>query len=322
MAHLSVQEREDISILLNAGHSQKVIAQQIGRSESTIPREVRRNLDANGRYRCLFAQRKAIDRRSGVERPKKLDQPKMLAAVNEKLLQNWSPQQISGWLKIGRRNKKISHQTIYNHLWRLPKNSEFRRAMRRKGRRNRKAKPGFILRAIKNRTSIHSRPAIIDARSRIGDWELDLMTCGATSGYLITAVERKSRFTLIRKVASKRASKVIEGILAMFKKFDRGVLKSFTFDNGTEFYYHQRLTRELDVRTFFADPYNSGQRGTNENTNGLIRQYFPSTMTYDMISYWDTQRVQRMLNHRPRLCLNFQTPATILGRHPKIAFQL
>lgn len=312
MGHLTVEERETLMVMQSRGCTQKLIAQELGRSEGTISRELRRNRDEKGNYHCLKAQRFANERKAIPRRPAKMEDPETFEAVIEKLEDNWSPEQITGHFRCTGVGPVISHQTIYNYLNCLPRNHPHRRAMRRRGRRNRQAKPGFLKR-LERRRSIHERPKISNERRRMGDWELDLMVCGGRSGYLITAVERKTGYTKIRKVRNKEAGTVTDGIIRMFDGMDPSKLKTFTFDNGTEFYYTRRIEEQLQVKTYFADPYNSGQRGTNENTNGLIRQYFPKDLHYGLISYWDVRRVERMLNERPRLRLRFETPAAAFG---------
>lgn len=289
MVHLSIEERHEISRGLIAGETQKSIALALGRSPATISREIARNGGSRASYRSTAAHRIAIDRRADCERPKKIKRPELFDRVVKKLELNWSPEQISETFKRDDGCLVISHQSIYNYLWSLEKNHAHRRSMRRRGRRPRKAKPAFLAK-LDRRRSIHDRPRIASDRKRLGDWELDLMTCGGVSGYLITAVERVSKLTLIRKVSNKSAGKVRDGILKMFEGIERSMMKTFTFDNGTEFYYHESLEQQLNVKAYFADPYNSGQRGTNENTNGLIRQYFPKSLHYGLISYWAVRR--------------------------------
>ena len=322
MTHLSFEERRVISQSLLHGIPQSQIALQLGRSPSTISREIARNDFDDGLYHAQRAHRNAIDRRSKRTVTPKLERPGIYEKVASKLELNWSPQQISCWLALEEGVSVISHQTIYSYLWCLPKDHAHRLGMRRRGRRPRKAKPGFITKKFKHRVSIHDRPKAINERLRIGDWELDLMSCHLASGYLITAVERKTGYTLIRKVPSKHTDRVMSGIVKMFEPFHRSLIKSFTFDNGTEFYSHRRLTRELGVKVYFADPYNSGQRGTNENTNGLIRQYFEKFVDYKQITHGAVRKAQQKLNERPRLRLQYQTPRAVLGKHPKIAFRI
>jgi IS30 family transposase len=321
MTHLSLDERYVISQRRLQGVSQKEIARELGRAPSTICRELRRNPASDNLYHALRAEKRAKELQRRPRTPRRMDQPEIRALVCQKLALNWAPAQISGWLAVKAHGKVISHQTIYSYLWRLPKDDAFRRAMRRRGRRYRKAKPGFVTAALRNRVSIHDRPQAVNERRRVGDWELDLVTCRGASGYLITAVERKSGYLLVRKVARKQSGMVINGIIKMFSGFERSILKTFTFDNGSEFYYHRLLREKLGVDVYFADPYCSGQRGTNENTNGLLRQYFPRTLGYGQISHWAVKRAQKKINERPRLRLNFQTPTAVLGKHSKIAFR-
>lgn len=313
MKHLSFDERVTISVLYEEGYLQKEIALHLNRSASTISRELQRNRHSDGLYRPNVAHRKASQRRRSPTVQAKLETSEIYQRVTEKLLLNWSPVQISGFLAKADGKAVISHQTIYNFLNYLPRNHEYRRAMRRQGKRKRKAKPGFLSRMEVEHTSIHQRPKVVAKRQRIGDWELDLMRCSKASGYLITAVERKSGYSLVRKVSSKHCDKVINGIIKMFAPIPYKKIKTFTFDNGTEFYYTDRLTDELGAKVYYADPYNSGQRGTNENTNGLFRQYFPKDMCYNQISHVAVKKAVQLVNQRPRLRLKFQTPAQVFG---------
>ena len=313
MSHLTFDERVMICLLVAEGYRQNEIAARLNRSPSTISRELRRNRHPSGQYQACEAGRKAAERRRSPTIRPKLEDPALYDRVTEKLLENWSPEQISGALAKSEGHQVISHQTIYNFLNCLPRDHVFRRSMRRKGKRNRKAKPGFLARMAAEHTSIHDRPKVVGKRSRIGDWELDLVRCYKASGYLVTAVERKSGYSLVRKVSSRHCNKVIDAILKMFEPIPFEKIKTFTFDNGTEFYYTQRLTEELGAKVYYADPYNSGQRGTNENTNGLFRQYFPKTMCYNLISHWAVKKAVKLINNRPRLRLKFQTPQDVFG---------
>jgi IS30 family transposase len=177
MAHLSFEERRVISRSLLHGISQTQIAQQLGRSPSTISREIGRNRFDNGHYHAQRAHRNTIDRRCSRTVTPKLERPGIYEKVADKLELNWSPQQICGWLTETEGSPVVSHQTIYSYLWCLPKDHAHRLGMRRRGRRPRKAKPGFITKKFKHRVSIHDRPKAINERLRMGDWELDLMTC-------------------------------------------------------------------------------------------------------------------------------------------------
>lgn len=309
MPHLSFDERIEISLMRQSGNTQKEIAEHLGRHPSTISRELKRNSSRYNYYRASLANKLAAKRRRQPSVVSKLEKyPDLLAVVKRLLLENWSPQQVSGWLKDEKFEQTVSTQTIYRFLNHLDKKDVLRRSMRRQGRRKRRQKPGFIKSQLRDRVSIHDRPKIVEKRNRIGDWELDLVRAHRASGYLITAVDRMTGYTLVRKVARKCSDMVMKGIIKMFQSIDPQKIKTFTFDNGTEFYYHKMLKDALGVKVYFADPYNSGQRGTNENTNGLLRQYFPKTMDYRYISWQAVAKAQNKLNHRPRLRLGFQTP--------------
>lgn len=310
MAHLSFHERVVISQLRRSGESQKNIAATLGRSPSTISRELRRNRSAKSGYLPHQAHQVACQRMKQPSVVSKLEDPILYQAVVEKLKLNYSPEQISGTLKREAKGLRISHQTIYRFLYQLARNHPFRRAMRRGGRRNRKQKPGFITRQREDRTSIHQRPRHVEKRKSIGHWEMDLMTCHNHSGYLVSAVERMTGYTLIGRVPSKHSAGVMKRIIQMFQSIDPSKIKTLTFDNGTEFFHHKMLSEAMKLRVYFADPYKSYQRGTNENTNGLIRQYFPKTLNYGYISWQQVAKVQERLNSRPRLRLRFQTPAS------------
>ena len=314
MAHLTIQDRETIMVMKLEGHSQRSIAREIGRCESVVCRELQRNGGVQrDAYSANTAQKMAQQRRSIPRTSPKLEDPDTLAKVTAKLKLRWSPQQIGGHFKASPQGHLVSHQTIYNFLDQLPRKHPLRQCLRRRGRKNRKQKPGFIRRAQRGRRSIHERPQLVAKRSRLGDWELDLMCCAGRSGFLLTAVDRKSDYCLIRKVRSRHNRVVMGGIVKMFEKIPRSKRKTFTFDNGTEFYHFSRLERELGVKVYYADPYNSGQRGTNENTNGLIRDDFAKDLAYGLISPRDVRQAERWLNERPRLRHGFQTPTKVFG---------
>lgn len=314
MGHLTIHDRETIMVMMLEGYTQRAIAREIGRNESVVSRELTRNGGIKrDQYSAAKAELMARERRSRPRTTPKLDDPDTLKMVTQKLEERWSPEQISGFFKVSPIGPLVSHQTIYNFLDQLPRKDPLRQCLRRGGRRNRKQKPGFVKRARAERRSIHDRPKVANNRKRIGDWELDLMCCAKRSGFLITAVDRKSGYCLIQKVRSRHTHVVIDGIVKMFQKIPATKRKTFTFDNGSEFYHCGRIERELGVKAYYADPYNSGQRGTNENTNGLLRNYFPKCLEYGLISYWDVRKAERALNERPRLRHGFQAPSHVFG---------
>ena len=322
MHKLNEDERYFIADHISRGRSQKWISDQLGRHPSTISRELRRNQCVDGTYRFYQAQKRAVSRKRFRTVLPKIYRGELRRKINSLLLRNWSPEQISNYLRMTGFKFQISHQTIYKYVWSLKRDHRLRKALRRRGRRPRRRKPGFVNRARAERRSIHERPKVVDHRQRLGDWELDLVTCYRNSGYLITAVERKSGYTMISRVKTKCSGGVMDKIVAMFRNMAKRLRLTFTFDNGVEFYYFKRLMRDLGVHVYFADPYNSGQRGTNENTNGLIRQYFPKQMPYGSIKNKDIKRVVQLLNNRPRKRLNFQTPKHVFRSPTKIAIQI
>lgn len=310
MAHLTFDERIVICQMRFDGETQKEIARALGRSPSTICRELKRNRVRGESYLPHKANQAARERQRRPSVISKLAEPRLYQAVTDKLKENYSPEQISGWLARETKDLRISHQTIYRYLYGLDRSHAFRRAMRRGGRRNRRQMPGFVKQQQLNSVSIHSRPKSVEKRKEIGHWEMDLMTCHRSSGHLVTAVERKTGYTLIGRVPTKQSAGVMNRIVQMFEGIDPAKVKTMTFDNGTEFFYHDMLSQAMKVKVYFADPYKSYQRGTNENTNGLIRQYFPKTLDYGYISWQQVAKVQALLNARPRLRLAFQTPAS------------
>lgn len=305
MQKLSEDERYFIADQFSQGKTRKWIATQLNRHPSTISRELRRNQCPDGHYRWHLAHQRAVKRKRFRTVLPKLTNGGLRRKVNTLLLRNWSPEQISQSLRVAVGAVQISHQTIYKYVWSFPRDHRIRRALRRRGRRPRRKKPGFVGRARQERRSIHDRPQMAQQRRRVGDWELDLMRCHRNSGYLVTAVERRTGYTLMGQVKTRCSGPVMDQITRMFKRVPKRLRLTFTFDNGVEFYYFKRLERDLGVKVYFADPYNSGQRGTNENTNGLIRQYFPKTMSYSSITNKAIQRVVRL--NRPRKRLKYQT---------------
>ena len=321
MSHLSIEEREVIAQMRFQGSSQKAIAFELKRSESTISRELSRNRRSSEDYSSRIAQHRAQTRRANRPILRAMERLELLERVGEKLESGWSPEQISGRLKEESGEPVVSHQTIYNYLGSLEASHPHRRAMRRKGQRNRKKSDLPARERIPNRVSISQRPKVVEQRKRLGDWELDLVVGTQQSGFLVTAVERRSGYSLVRKIGNKRTKTTMEAILKMFEGTPTEFVRTFTFDNGTEFTDHAILSEKLGVKVYFADPYNSGQRGTNENTNGLIRQYAPKKLNFGYVSVGDVQRIQNRLNNRPRKRLRYRTPSEILFDRGKIAFQ-
>jgi len=270
-SQLTYEQRCQISILIKIDTSQQVIADMVGVSQPTISRELKRNTGQRG-YREKQAQTKSNTRRQKAEKPIKMA-PDMIVLIESKLKTKWSPEQISCWI-FEEKGLRISYETIYLHIWADKQSGGTRfRHLRRKGkayqpRGNKHAGRDYI----KNRVSIDERPKIVDEKTRVGDWEIDLVIGKGHSGALVTIVERNTKFTVSMRINDKTAETVTGATIALLRPFKDSVL-TITADTGKGFAYHERTAKALGAKVYFADPYSSWQRGLNENTNGLLRQY-------------------------------------------------
>ena len=296
---LTQEQRYQIHALLKMEHNQTEIADTLGLHKSTVSRELQRNCGKRG-YRPKQAHQFALQRRKKARKRITAD---TWVLVEEKLRQDWSPEQIAGRFK--EEGIVISHEHIYQYvyvdkrvggdLWKHLRCQKKRR--KRPGSYDRRGK-------IPNRKSIDERPEVVAQRTRLGDWEVDLMLGKDHQGALVTLTERKSRFTLLRKVASKQAKLVSQVIVDLLHWV--ATLESITADNGKEFAAHQHISQTLSVDFYFAHPYSSWERGTNENTNGLIRQYVPKSCSLKDLSFQEEIMIMDRLNLRPRKCLDFR----------------
>ena len=313
---LTLSEREDISRGIALGHSMRAIAVQIGRSPSTISREIGRNGGHDG-YRATQAEQGAWDR---AHRPKqcKLAGNRLLSRkVAEKLRLLWSPEQIAGWLKIefpGEEHNQVSHETIYRSLFiqaRGVLKKELLQHLRSKRtiRRSRHASlKGDGLGKITNTVSISERPASAEDLAVPGHWEGDLIA-GSNGSHIATLVERHTRYVMLARVDKKNTETVINALIKQAHKLPKELYKSLTWDRGSELADHRRFSLATDIDVYFCDPQSPWQRGSNENTNGLLRQYFPKGTDLSVHSQAKLNAVARQLNERPRKTLEFQTPA-------------
>ena len=304
--HLTMEERDRIAQLRHQGANQKEIAQALVRDIATISRELRRNCTGD-HYLSGQAQRESERRRR--ERPivRKMDNPEINEAVRTGLAHEWSPQQIVGRLKQQDLECSVSHQTIYVWIKQDDDREHWESFLRRRGKRPcRRKKPG-----LPGAAPIRDRPQVIEQRLRLGDFEGDTVLGPPGTGGVATLVDRKSRFTIIGKIQCKDANHVHEKIKQRMKELDEERCHSITFDNGTEFARCHRLEKHLGLKLYFADPGCPYQRGTNENTNGLIRQYFPKGTDFRDISHGQVRETENKLNNRPRACLGFRTPAEV-----------
>lgn len=314
--HLTADERYQIDDLQREGFSRKDIATITGRSISTLSREFRRNKGDRG-WRPRQAQLKARERlvvrgSANVERASD-------AAWNyaKEHLQNdqWSPEQITGRLEL-EGLETISHETIYRRILEDKKSGGtlYSNLRCKKKRKKRYGSARSARGTIPNRVDIDQRPAIVDSRKRIGDWEGDTIIGAHDGGAVIASmVERKSRYTVLAKAENKTTAAVINGINEQMLPIVDFVL-TVTFDNGKEFSQHKTLSEKLCAVVFFAKPYHSWERGLNENTNGLVRQYFPKRIPFDTISNNELQIVVKKLNDRPRKCLGYKTPFEVFNK--------
>ena len=298
------------------GHSYREIAPVVGVHKSTISREVRRNQGRRG-YRPQQAHRFTLTRRcTKVRRRIPAD---TWHRVNRLLKEEWSPEQISGWLRTSH-GHSVSHEWIYQHVYR-DKRCQGTLFQHLRCQRQRRKRYGTYRRRghLPNRISIEHRPAIVERRTRLGDWELDTRVGKGHHQALVSLTERKSRLSLIAKVTRRCAEAVATTVITLLKPLTLP-LHTLTSDNGREFAHHTTSAKALKVRFFFAHPYAAWERGLNENTNGLIRQYFPKQRPFATISQEEIQVVMAKLNNRPRKSLGFKTPNQVcFGINPVVA---
>ena len=313
---LTLTEREEISRGIERGLSLRSIAGQLHRSASTVAREVKRN---GGRdcYRAVQSDRAAWDRAHRPKRCKLACNRILCRTISRKLQLNWSPEQIAGWLKRTyplEEQNQVSHETIYRSLFvqaRGVLKKELMQCLRSK-RTIRRSKNASLKRdglgQIKDAISISERPASVEDRAIPGHWEGDLIG-GSKNSYIATLVERHSRYVMIVKVANKDTKSVISALIKQAQKLPRELYKSLTWDRGKELADHKRFVMAANVDVYFCDPQSPWQRGTNENTNRLLRQYFPKGTDLSVHSQAHLNKVARQLNERPRKTLQFETPA-------------
>ncbi len=313
---LTQEERYQIHALMKAGLDQSEIAMILSRNKATISREIRRNTGLRG-YRPKQAQRLAMGRRQAKTQPRINNAT--WSHVEKLLKQDWSPEQISLWLKE-QCSISISHEWIYQYVLQDKANGGDLHRHLRCQKQRRKRYGSYSRRGqIIDRISIDERPAVVDSRSRIGDWELDTIIGKGHKQAIVSLTERKSRFTLIRKVKRKTASCVSTAIISLLSVVSDQV-HTLTSDNGKEFADHKNIADQLNADFFFAHPYASWERGLNENTNGLIRQYFPKDRDFTTITPKEINQVMDKLNNRPRKCLGIKTPNQVfLGINPPVA---
>jgi IS30 family transposase len=313
---LTYEERCQIYALMKSGHCASSIARQIGVDRSTITREINRNSGEAG-YRFKQAQRKASARRKTASLTPRKMTPAIVQLVEGKLTEEqWSPEQISGWL-ARQGVVSISHERIYQHIRADKKAGGTLYAHLRHGGKkynHRKGKTSGRGR-IPNRVDIDQRPAIVAEKSRIGDWEADTIIGANHQGAILSHVDRKSKYTKLSLLRDKTAQAVVDASKQILSPLvDR--VQTITYDNGKEFAAHAEIATLLNAQTYFAKPYHSWERGLNEHTNGLVRQYFQKGTDFTTITRADVQRVEDKLNSRPRKALAYRTPSEVFSSTP------
>ena len=308
-SQLTEGQRYQIEALKKAKKDQEEIAMIIGVSASTISRELKRNTGQRG-YRPKQAHNKALRRRKEAVKAIKMT-VSVVTLIEDKIRQDWSPEQVSGWLGE-ERAIAMSHERIYQHVWADKRQGGELYKHLRQSRKKRKKHYGSKDKRgqIRNRTGIDERPDVVEAKTRIGDWEIDTVIGKNHKGALVTIVDRVSKFALIKKVDSKHADVVTAATVALLKPYLDKTL-TITADNGKEFAGHESIMEQLETVVYFAHPYRSWERGLNENTNGLIRQYFTKGSSFENITDEQVEEVMNKLNHRPRKTLNYKTPLAV-----------
>jgi IS30 family transposase len=318
---LTLEGREEISRGLVAGLSLRQIAAQLGRSPSTISREIGRN-GGRMKYRAMAADSRSWQQACRLKPCLLASNQALQAVVAEKLAQHWSPQQVSGWLEVEYPDDeamRVSHETIYRSLFiqargvlkrELLETLRSRRLMRRAKTSTTEGQPrGQIIDAV----SIRERPAEIEDRAVPGHWEGDLLS-GGKNTHVATLVERRSRFLMLVQVDGKDTGSVVDALVRQVQQLPQGLMSSLTWDRGMELAQHKRFAVAADVAVYFCDPRSPWQRGSNENTNGLLRQYLPRGSDLSVHSQDDLDAIALQLNTRPRKTLGYKTPAATLAQ--------
>ena len=312
---LTREERYVIYSLRKEGFGMSLIASNLNRSKSTISREIARNSGLKG-YRPKQANEKAMCRRRESHKSIRFtDEIKSL--VEEYIRIDWSPEQVSNYLRL-EHDLSISTEMIYQYVYSDKlRGGDLHGHLRQSQRKRRKRYAGSkgTRGELKNRISIDERPPIVDERCRIGDWEIDTIIGKNHKGALVSIVERKSRYTVLTKVSSRHSRKVGHATVEVLSPFKDYVF-TITGDNGKEFAEHYSISQSLDAVFYFAHPYSSWERGLNENTNGLIRQYFPKKSSFDDVTDDDLKKAMDRLNNRPRKCLGYRKPKDVFGFFP------
>jgi IS30 family transposase len=305
-----MKERYQIEALKKEGLSQRAIALNISVHHSTISRELKRNSLDNNEYYAVNATVSARLRYQYKTKNRRLTK-KHTNYIKKSIKEGWSPEQISGRMALDNL-RPVSHETIYKYIYHNKRSGgNLYKYLRHKNKKYTRRSASYRSRGqIKNRISIEFRPTVVEDKSRVGDWEVDTIIGKNHHQAIVTLVDRNSKFTLMKKVEAKQARVVTDAIIHLLKPIQAHTL-TITSDNGKEFSYHEEIAKALDTEFYFANPYQSWQRGLNEHTNGLIREYFPKMTEFKNITDEQIVEVQNRLNSRPRKVLGFKTPAEV-----------
>lgn len=314
-SQLSIDEREMIAVLRAEGKTAREIGRAISRSHSTIVRELERNSPPvyKGYYLAHKAEEKARERKCKAGERERLKSPFIRSYVKRKLESGWSPEQVSGRLKIDKPDLSISHEAIYQYVYtdapRLVGSLARRHKKRHVKAHSRRHKKSHI----PNRIGIDERPRRVDARKEFGHWESDSLVSRASKAALNVLAERKTRYLKITKLDRKMAVFTRKTINRRLSRYPEGARLSITYDNGSENVEHDLVNETLGTQSYFCNPYHSWEKGTVENSCGLIRRYIPKKSNIALTDVAEIKRIERILNNRPRKCLNYQTPAELFG---------
>jgi transposase, IS30 family len=319
--HFTAKEQYVIAHMTIAGFSQREIGRRLGRHHASIGREIRRNRPTyadDAVYWYDAAEYYAKERRHE-PRHRRRQHERLVSYVTSKLRLDWPPEAIAGRLKVDYPDDgtmRICHETIYRWIYENSRSKgDLHRHLRRAHKyRRRQKRYGSGRRFIPDRVSIDLRPPVAATRQRFGDWEGDTVEGGKGTGHLATHVERKCRYLIAAKLTDKKASTMTAQSIALFRRMPRRLRHTLTVDNGKEFSRFKEIEAKTGLSVYFADPYAAWQRGTNENTNGLLRYYFPKGTDFRKVSEKHVALVVKSLNNRPRKCLNYQTPHEVFCR--------
>lgn len=314
--HLTARDRYVISHL-QSQFSYREIARRLGRHHTTISREIKRNKPPHSTYWYYFIERDVERKRHTARCFRRQSHLPLVEYVEDKLRLDWPPEAISARLKLEYphdERMRTSHETVYRwvYLDAMEGGNLHQHLRRHHKKRRRQTRYGSGRRFIPGRVSIAQRPPIVETRERFGDWEGDTLEGKKGCGHLATHVERKSRFLVAAKLADKRAKTMTEATTSSFWRLPKVLRQTLTVDNGKEFSQFKELEAKTGLKVYFADPYAAWQRGTNENTNGILRHYYPKGFDFTTISDEELELVVKKINHRPRKCLDYRSPAEVM----------